>query len=72
MEFNHPSPAQDVVRSPPPGDTHRKAKFPQPVIDQDQPLEAWETFLMRLSEYKEQMQASTTNVAGRAADFVWE
>ena len=65
LEFNHLSPAQNVVGSPPPGDTRRKAKFPQPGIDQDQPLEAWETFLKRWAEYKKQMQVSTTNVAGQ-------
>ena len=65
LEFNHPSPAQNVVGSPPPGDTRRKAKLPQPGIDQDQPLEAWETFLTRWAEYKKQMQVSTTNVAGQ-------
>ena len=60
----NPPTAQNVVGSPPKKDTRMKAKFPQPGIDQDQPLEAWETFLTRWAEYKKQMQISTTNVAG--------
>ena len=42
-----------------------KVKFPQPEIDQDQPLEVWETFLTQWKEYKKQMQVSIDNVAGQ-------
>ena len=46
-------------------DSHRKVKFPQPGIDQGQPLEVWETFLTQWAEYKKQMHVSLDNVAGQ-------
>ena len=33
-------------------DSRRKVKFPQPEIDQGQPLEVWEMFLTQWKEYK--------------------
>ena len=64
-EDSHPPPAQNVVGSPPPEDMRRKAKFPQPEIDQGQPLEVWETFLTQWEEYKKQMQVSIDKVPGQ-------
>ena len=46
-------------------DTRRKAKFPQPEIDQGQPLEVWETFLTQWEEYKRQVHVSTDKVQGQ-------
>ena len=46
-------------------DSRRKAKFPQPEIDQGQPLEVWETFLTQWEEYKRQVHVSTDKVQGQ-------
>ena len=46
-------------------DTRRKAKFPQPEIDQGQPLEVWETFLTQWEEFKRQVHISTDKVPGQ-------
>ena len=52
LEFSHPVPPQNVVGTPPTEDNRRKVKFPQPGIDQGQPLEVWDTFLTQWAEYK--------------------
>ena len=64
-EDSHPVPPHNVVESPSPEDNRRKVKFPQPGIDQGQPLEVWEKFLTKWTEYKKQMQVSDDNVAGQ-------
>ena len=65
MEFEHPPPVQNVAGSQLAEDTRRKAKFPQPEIDQGQPLEVWETFLTQWEEYKRQVHVSTDKVQGQ-------
>ena len=65
VEFEHPPPVQNVAGSQPSEDTRRKAKFPQPEIDQSQTLEVWETFLTQWEEYKKQMQVTIDNVTGQ-------
>ena len=64
-EDSHPPPPQNVVGSPPSEDTRRKAKFPQPEIDQGQPLEVWETFLTQCEEFKRQVHIPTDKVPGQ-------